>query len=90
MAGQVVFAGPGQLPKYGAVGTFGIQGPGLQGSDIHLLPYTNYGFKSGQIYNIESSQHINVGSGLSGSHSDIRKVEVASLVWQAIEVRTTR
>jgi DNA/RNA endonuclease G (NUC1)/V8-like Glu-specific endopeptidase len=90
VAGQVVFASPGQLPKYGAVGKFGIQGPGLQGCDIRLLSNGNYGFKSGHVYNVESSQYINVGGGPSGAHSDIRKVEVASLVWQSIEVRSIR
>jgi DNA/RNA endonuclease G (NUC1)/V8-like Glu-specific endopeptidase len=85
VAGQVVFAGPGQLPKYGAVGTFGIQGPGMRTSDIRMLPASGvYAFRSGIVYNIESSQVINAGRGFSGAHSDIRKLEVAQAAWEAV------
>jgi DNA/RNA endonuclease G (NUC1)/V8-like Glu-specific endopeptidase len=85
VAGQVVFAGPGQLPKYGAVGTFGIQGPGLRCSDIRMLPINgDHDFKTGRVYNVESSQYINEGAGFSGAHSDIRKQEIARLVWHAV------
>ncbi len=85
VARQVVFAGPGQLPKYGAVGTFGVHGPGLRGTDIRMLPLSGeYGFKGGHVYNVDSSDYINVGAGLSGAHSDIRKPEIAHTVWQAV------
>ena len=84
-AHQVVFAAPGQLPKYGAVGTFGIQGPGTAKQNITALTSTsNYGFAGGKVYNVESSNYINQGGGVSGAHSDIRKQEIGHLVWEAV------
>lgn len=81
VAGQVVFA-PGQFPKYGAIGTFGIQGPGIRITDTRMLPANfDYGFRPGHVYNVDGSQYINIGGGISGAHSDIRKIEVGHLVW---------
>jgi hypothetical protein len=81
--GQVSF-GPGELPRYGAVGTFGIRGPDAEGEDRSILPTDHaYGFEPGQIYNIDSSVVINLGGGFSGAHSDIAKPEVAHAVWEA-------
>jgi hypothetical protein len=83
-ADQVVFA-PGTFPKYGAVGTFGMQGPGISVND-ELMHGQNdpYRFRPGQIYNIDGSRYINQGGGFSGAHSDIRKPEVAQMVWNAV------
>ena len=80
---QVAFAGPGELPTYGGVGSFGIQGiTGAQ--DGKLQPASaEYGFAPGQIYNLESSQFICKGEGASGAHSDIDGPEVAHALWQA-------
>lgn len=84
VAGQLEFA-PETLPKYGAIGAFGIRGPGLRLVDLKMLPANrDYGFDAGHVYNVEGSAYINQGGGLSGAHSDIRKPEVAHLVWQAI------
>jgi DNA/RNA endonuclease G (NUC1)/V8-like Glu-specific endopeptidase len=84
VAGQVSFA-PGQFPKYGAIGAFGIQGPGVPFQNVSMLPATgDYGFRPGQVYNVEGSAYINTGGGVSGAHSDIRKSEVARMVWNAI------
>lgn len=84
VAGQVDFA-PGQLPKYGGVGAFGIQGPGIDREDRAMLPPESaYGFQGGRVYNLESSGFINQGSGASGAHSDIAKPAVAHAFWQAI------
>jgi hypothetical protein len=84
VAGHVAFA-PVGLPKYGAIGTFGIQGPGLNISNVKMLPVDqNYPLHGGQIYNVDGTSYINQGGGLSGAHSDIRRPEVAHLVWQAI------
>ena len=64
---QVVFAAPGQIPKYGAVGSFGIQGPGTAKHAITVLPSTgSYGFTGGEVYNVESSNYINQGGGFAG------------------------
>jgi hypothetical protein len=83
VARQIAFA-PGELPKYGAVGTFGIRGPGLEIVDIEMLDcHDEYSFDRGKIYNIESSQFIRNGGGVSGAHSDIANPEVAHAIWQA-------
>ena len=75
---------PTELPKYGALGTFGVQGPGAQAEDkLILRTDASYGFKPGKIYNIESSGVINAGRGFSGAHNDIAKPEVAHAVWEA-------
>ena len=81
--GQVAFPA-GQLPKYGAVGAFGVRGPGAEGEDRVILQADRlYGFEPGKIYNIDGSGVINVGGGFSGAHSDIAKPEVAHVVWEA-------
>lgn len=86
VAFQVAFPA-GQFPKYGGLGAFGIQGPGLP---LHDLAVENtrhdYQFASGAIYNLECSAVINQGSGVSGAHSDIAKPEVAHAIWEAIKV----
>lgn len=80
---QVDFA-PGELPKYGGLGTFGARGPGVDIADLDMLPVDgDYGFTGGMVYNLESSNIISEGEGLSGAHSDIAKPEVAHAFWQA-------
>jgi hypothetical protein len=82
-ARQVDFA-PGQLPKYGAVGAFGVRGPGLAIEDGELLRADKpYGFRPGYIYNLECSDVIRKGEGTFGAHSDLAHVEVTHAVWQA-------
>ena len=84
VANQVAFV-PAAYPKFGAVGTFGLQGDGFSPEDLTMFEATKpYSLKAGQIYNVESSQVINIGGGFSGAHSDIRKPAVAHLVWNAI------
>ncbi len=76
-----------ELPKYGAIGTFGIQG--LEGrTDSLKLEDENhhYGFKPGRIYNLESSQVISRKEGAAGAHSDIAHPEVAHAWWEAVMV----
>ncbi len=79
-AGQVAFAGP---PKYGAIGAFGIRG--VDGDVFGKMrpPNEDYGFEAKRVYNLESSQFICKGGGLSGAHSDISGPEVAHAIWQA-------
>jgi hypothetical protein len=82
-AGQVDFA-PGELPRYGAVGTFGLRGPGPTIEDRKMLPADQpYGFVPRRIYNLESSQYIRQGGGSFGAHSDLAHLEVTHAVWQA-------
>jgi hypothetical protein len=82
-ARQVDFV-PGGLPKYGAVGTFGIRGPGPTIEDRKMLPADQpYGFVPDRVYNLESSQFIRQGAGSFGAHSDLAHLEVTHAVWQA-------
>jgi hypothetical protein len=80
LAGQVAFAG---LPKYGAIGAFGIRGVDGASTGKMLRADQDYGFEAGRVYNIESSEFIRKGRGLSGAHSDIDGPEVAHAIWQA-------
>ena len=84
VARQVSFAAPGETPKYGAVGTHGIRGPGTNATDLSLLPATaDYKFAAGAAYNLECSEIIREGSGRGGAHNDICHPAVAHAVWQA-------
>jgi hypothetical protein len=80
---QVTFA-PGQLPKYGSVGTFGVRGPGLKIEDRVMLDLDQaYGFEAGTIYNLDASAWIKTLDGPSGSHNDIAHPQVAHAIWEA-------
>jgi hypothetical protein len=69
--GQVDMA-PGKLPKYGGLGTFGARGPGIVVEDVGMLPLSaDYAFAGGRVYNLDGSDVINGGEGVSGAHSDI-------------------
>jgi hypothetical protein len=76
----VAFAG---LPKYGAIGAFGICGVEALRTGKMLPVIRDYAFESRTVYNLESSQFIRKGEGLSGAHSDICHPEVAHMIWQA-------
>lgn len=81
--GQFHYA-PGELPKYGALGTFGVRGPGTDVIDREMLPADQpYGFQPGKIYNLESSHVIREGTGPDGAHSDFSRPKVAHAVWEA-------
>jgi hypothetical protein len=84
VAGQVAFAAPGELPKFGAVGSHGIRGPGTNAADISILAKNaDYRFECGKVYNLESSEIIKNTTGRGGAHSDICHPELAHAVWQA-------
>ncbi|MEO5843457.1 MAG: CHAT domain-containing protein [Caldimonas sp.] len=72
------------LPAYGGIGSFGIQGA----KDTLDLPMRaanfSYGFRPGAIYNLEASAIIANGGGASGAHSDIAHPEVAHAFWSAV------
>jgi hypothetical protein len=83
LAGQVAFA-PGELPTYGAIGAYGIRGPGCDIVDLDMMPANGlYAFEPGRIYNLNGSQYITGGDGPSGAHSNIDRPEVAHAVWSA-------
>lgn len=75
----------GQLPKYGAIGAYGIQGLAQDMQfDLSMLPATGaYNFEKGKVYNINGSQYICHKQGISGAHSDIAGPEVAHAIWAA-------
>jgi hypothetical protein len=80
---QVSFA-PGELPTYGAVGTFGVRGPGPVVVDLELgPPDAAYAFAPGKVYNLECSGVIKRGGPPSGAHGDFLHPEVAHAVWSA-------
>ncbi len=83
VAEQVTFA-PGELPRYGGVGTFGARGPGLDIVDLKMLSATSvYDFRPERIHNLDAGGVICEGDPPSGAHSDIAKPEVAHVVWSA-------
>jgi hypothetical protein len=87
VAGQVIFNAPGSLPKYGAVGTYGIQGIDDRTIDLTVAGIDHdYGFRPGMIYNIESTSVIKTLSGSGGAHCDIAHPEIAHSVWEAARV----
>ena len=72
-------------PKYGSVGTYGIQGTRKSISDITIGPNThNYDFMQQHVYNIDSSNIIRNGGGFGGAHNDIAHPEIAHVFWQAV------
>jgi hypothetical protein len=82
-AAQQVHFAPGELPKYGAIGTFGVRGPGAEIVDLKMLPADSaYTFEHGKVYNLESSHIIRNGGPPSGAHSDLAHSEVSHAVWQ--------
>jgi hypothetical protein len=83
IADQVSFDA-NQLPKYGGIGAFGIQGPGIEIVDMEMKQASEgYGFEAGKVYNLDCSGFINQGGGAAGAHSDIAKPAVAHAVWEA-------
>jgi hypothetical protein len=85
IARQVNFAPGADLPKYGGIGAFGLQGPGLMLHDLPLEDATHtYNFERGHVYNLECTNVIKDGTGASGAHSDIAKPEIAHAMWEAV------
>lgn len=79
--------GPGTLPTYGGLGTWGAQGPGVDIVAMPMLPADkSYSYETGKIYNLDGTTYIcdKTGGGLGGAHSDIAKPEVAHAFWEAI------
>lgn len=83
IAGQVAMDVP-DLPRYGAVGTFGAQGlqPDAIGMDMPALGLAHE-YERNRVYNLDASSFICEGDGLGGAHNDIAKPEVAHAVWKA-------
>ncbi|MEO8367127.1 MAG: hypothetical protein ABI538_13065 [Pseudoxanthomonas sp.] len=82
IAGQKTLA---ELPKYGGVGSFGLQGLAALAQDRLIGSASeDYGFVAGRVYNLDAGSVIRNGEGASGAHSDIAHPEVAHAAWQAI------
>ncbi len=79
LVGEVDFGAGGvvKLPKFGGVGTWGIQGTTRAETRPMLDARGDYGFKPGHIYNVD-------GSAFIAGHSAIDGPEVAHLQWQAV------
>jgi hypothetical protein len=84
VARQVMFA-PGELPKYGGLGSFGIQGPETKATPVDMLPVgQSYSFRVNSAYNVNADIYICHEQGVAGAHSDIAHPEVAHVYWEAI------
>jgi hypothetical protein len=66
-----------ELPRFGGLGTWGIQGTALAEKQTMLDEKGVYTFKPGRIYNLESSRFIPNHSGIDGP-------QVAHAQWQAV------
>jgi hypothetical protein len=71
------------LPRYGAIGAYGLCG--VAGADsLEMKSATDsYDLLCGHAYNVNASKYICKIDGASGAHSDIAGPEVAHLIWQA-------
>jgi hypothetical protein len=82
IASQESFAA--ELPVYGGVGTFGIQGLDAVTTARMIGGVSeNYGFGAGRIYNLNADDVISGNHGQYDAHSDIAHPEVAHVIWQA-------
>ena len=75
---------PTRLPKYGAIGAFGLQGidPRVCSDSRMSAVSTPYVFEKGHVYNLEASQYIAKREGFGGAHNDIAGPEVAHAIWE--------
>ncbi|WP_222272360.1 hypothetical protein [Modestobacter marinus] len=71
------------LPAYGGIGTFGIQGVPDTADAVMVNNRQRYDFRPGRVHNLEATNIIRHGSGPSGAHSDIAQPAVAHAFWQA-------
>lgn len=82
--GDVVFDAT-EFPKYGALGTFGVRGPGCDALDLDMLDTaSSYRLQPGRIYNVNATRYITQMKGSSGAHNDIASKEVAHAMWAAV------
>jgi hypothetical protein len=75
----------GDLPKFGGIGTFGIQGVPRA---VELPPLTpgvglQSGLVPGTVYNVDASAVIATLSGAAGAHNDLAHSELSWLAWSA-------
>jgi hypothetical protein len=76
---------PQRLPRHGALGIFGIRGPGAHVTEVDVESSAHdYGFRPDKIYNVKADRIMRTGDAFSGAHSDIVHPEIAHLVWEAV------
>lgn len=72
-------------PKYGALGAFGARGEGVECTELTIKDMQHaYAFKPQTLYNLECSNVIKNGAGLSGAHNDIAHAQLGHVVWEAV------
>ena len=75
----------GDLPKFGGIGAFGIQGVArtieLPPLSPGLMPHPQ--LAPGTVYNVDASQVIAATAGLAGAHNDLAHPELNWLGWSA-------
>ena len=72
----------GKFPDFGGIGTYGIQGKGLDITNWEMRTVgKSYDFQPGKIYNLISDKFIQDGK--KDAHTAIAKPEVAHAVWSA-------
>ena len=76
LVGEVAFGAGVPLPKFGGVGTWGVQGVTNMEARPLLAANQTYGFERGRIYNLD-------GSAFIAGHSAIDGPQVAHALWQA-------
>ena len=76
LVGEVAFGAGVPLPKFGGVGTWGVQGVTGAAARPLLAQDQKYEFERGRIYNLEGSSFI-------AGHSAIDGPQVAHALWQA-------
>ena len=83
-ADHLVLGDSGTVPKWGAVGTFGIQGAGAKNLTIAEVT-TSTRLSAGTVYNVDADQIIDdvASGGWGGAHNDIAHVETGRLAWRA-------
>lgn len=75
----------GEFPKYGALGTFGARGAGVESEDRDMLDREGaYGFEPGKLYNLDASAYICRMIDAGGAHNDIAHPEVAHAFWEMV------
>lgn len=76
-----------EYPRYGALGRFGARGLEVGVADQTMLDADRrYAFLPQTIHNLDASEFIRDGGGLSGAHNDIEGPEVAHAIWEAVRL----
>ncbi|MBS1697844.1 MAG: hypothetical protein JST25_05500 [Actinobacteria bacterium] len=83
-ADHLVLGEGGEVPKWGAVGTFGLQGTGAEALMIREVT-ADTRLAAGSAYNVDADAVIDdaKSGGWGGAHNDIAHAEIGRLVWRA-------